>query len=167
MSVHYLCLFQIWPFFTNNVGQQLIFQAFTCDRKVYKGGLRLHLGFVMWIGQFGVKDEAEFWVILNFLVTHLDVPERQRVVHLFTFVLSCSSLQVWSETERNFGCSPEGEQRQAFSFAWTSKHPSQETQHLWYYFVDQCLRNDRMWVKVEENIQGGECSLLNTLSIDS
>lgn len=87
MSVHYLCLLEIWPFFTNNVGQQLIFQAFTCDREVDKGGLRLHLGFVMWIGQFGVKDEAEVWVILNFLVTHLDIPERERVVHLFTFYM--------------------------------------------------------------------------------
>ena len=94
MSVHYLCLLKIWSLFTNNVGQQLVFQAFTCDREVDKGGLGLHLGFVMWIGQFSVKDEAEVWVILNFLVTHLDVPERQRDVHLTTYDLSHSRLQV-------------------------------------------------------------------------
>ena len=97
--VLYLCLFEIWSLFTNNVGQKLVFQTFTCDREVDKGGLGLHLGFVMWVGQFGVKDEAEFWVILNFLVTHLDVPERQRVVQIFTHVRRRSWIQVLSGTE--------------------------------------------------------------------
>ena len=45
---------EIWTFFGDNGSQQLVFETISSDSEINESGLRLHLGFVVRIGQFCV-----------------------------------------------------------------------------------------------------------------
>ena len=64
---------EVGPLLGHHLGQQLILQPVACDSEVDEGGLGLHLGLVVWVGQFALNHHAELWVVLHLLVADLDV----------------------------------------------------------------------------------------------
>ena len=61
----------------DHLSQQLLLQPVPGHGEVYESGLCLHLRLVVRVGQFGMENHSKRRVVLNLLVTHLDVSVKK------------------------------------------------------------------------------------------